>query len=1049
MATPTVHLDQQFLAELFKEVGADDAPAVPEPDIGSLRNAALRRLLRREAQPTGRLRRVADRFYAMAQGDQLATLHALDVFTFRPEAPRPLAEEDAAAPPAPGTPPAAPYHPAPAPPAADPAARGPGAASQADDIAEHDPDARHDPETDGYGQQYYPDIEGDPEDAAGHGQDSDDEYDPVTADGYASATSSGLAQEAEQLHEVAGEGQQLVNEYIMQLDDAIRRYYREQGEAAAEDDWDTKALEDLFPAAGDSADEDAGEEPPENEEARPGPKMDGALEPARKRRRLVGKQVPLAAAYQWLPEGEDVVILKVARPSRLSRELGCAIFTANFAYRHAKPLTLWRWRREPGDDRPHTLHLLAGRETGVTYYAEKGLEESQSAKAMLAACAGMEAFYARLPLLLTPSRFAPLAASVEEEADNMTPANVAEADGQAEIGIDLARNLDIMPPEGRLYAAWQFRGMLRVADSKEVCLCKGMLAVNPQLSGLRLRTSCVKVRMPADTPVALGLDLTKSTAEPAAPPKLNVQLGAVLKLRTLLLEDAAAGAAAEAAWQRLLESAGKATAEAVPRLAWDLPDRTPHREGLTALVRREGGKIDEWLDRRVPQHTVSVKLRRTAFDVAEVNASLAALTEEKEEEKPWRLSRGTRECVFRGGSRARLLRSGLEARGQLHLSGFGACLTAISDVTGNLPDRHCIAVVDGSYYEGKVAVWRSPCMLPGDVEVWTCVRPPTNATPLPNNSVMCSRARFGVATLSGGDYDGDQLALSADPELVGLVETTEAGLTSTDIAAAANYAVENLPARDVTALRGCAQPPAQRYRAYVQGLATPPVKGLACAMAERAQEAALAAPADVRAAAAQVALRAASVAHAAYDCPKKHSTKEVLRLGESLLQAAGIDAGARRSTATLAAEFAARLPDVRPSQPWTDFRLPVDTMTLGQVWLNRPNLYLSAEAGRLVRGAIVRAIWPGRGGVRVFERTTTRSPTTEVAHLLLHRMARGATPFVLCDHGEGAASSSGDGGDGSRGGREEVLRKGDPTLTFDQKVDISVALSNCYVYVGL
>ena len=63
--------------------------------------------------------------------------------------------------------------------------------------------------------------------------------------------------------------------------------------------------------------------------------------------------------------------------------------------------------------------------------------------------------------------------------------------------------------------------------------------------------------------------------------------------------------------------------------------------------------------------------------------------------------------------------------------------------------------------------------------------------------------------------------------------------------------------------------------------------------------------------------------------------------------------------------------------------------------------------------------------------------------------AQSYSPPVQVGNGQGAASSSGDGGDSSRGSREKVLRKGDPTLTFDQNVDMSVAPSNCYVYVGL
>ena len=81
-----------------------------------------------------------------------------------------------------------------------------------------------------------------------------------------------------------------------------------------------------------------------------------------------------------------------------------------------------------------------------------------------------------------------------------------EADGQAELGLDLARELGLLAvAPNRVYAAAQFRGMLQATGFKEICLCKGVLVINPVLGhDLVPPKFCVKVRLPAGTQVALG-----------------------------------------------------------------------------------------------------------------------------------------------------------------------------------------------------------------------------------------------------------------------------------------------------------------------------------------------------------------------------------------------------------------------------------------------------------------------------------------------------------------------------------------------------------------
>ena len=138
-------------------------------------------------------------------------------------------------------------------------------------------------------------------------------------------------------------------------------------------------------------------------------------------------------------------------------------------------------------------------------------------------------------------------------------------------------------------------------------------------------------------------------------------------------------------------------------------------------------------------------------------------------------------------------------------------------------------------------MWRSPCMLPSDIELWTCVMPPDTTTSLPNNSVMCARSH-GVATLVGGVYDGDQVAMSANPDLISPLESTTDGAHCEGLAQATHFVQGELTHRPATQLQCNREAPLQLYCQYVETLPTPPVRGKACAMAERAQAAALNSP---------------------------------------------------------------------------------------------------------------------------------------------------------------------------------------------------------------
>ena len=342
-----------------------------------------------------------------------------------------------------------------------------------------------------------------------------------------------------------------------------------------------------------------------------------ALDP--KRRRLDKKHRAPSAWDRLLPAGFRAVCLKEAAPSCLSRELECRVYKASFGQLGVKPLRLARWRPEEHDTRPRVMHLVCSRETGVSYYAEKTLDKSASAAAFLAHMQTLEKLYARLPLLLTPSEsvgFAGHARVKDDEAN--TVVGRLEADGQAELGLGLACELGLLADTtNHVYVAVQFRGVLEVAVSSEICLCKGMLVVNPNFGHKEFvpRESCIKVRLPAGTQVDLGLDITKETAKGSRAPKLNAQFAVVLRFRVRLADSPDKVAEAEDNWKRLLENARDATAHGIAQEAWRLPPPDPSQTSMEELDSELPCSLvdDQWMDLRAPQDSTRTKYSERVF----------------------------------------------------------------------------------------------------------------------------------------------------------------------------------------------------------------------------------------------------------------------------------------------------------------------------------------------------------------------------------------------------------------------------------------------------
>ena len=231
--------------------------------------------------------------------------------------------------------------------------------------------------------------------------------------------------------------------------------------------------------------------------------------------------------------------------------------------------------------------------------------------------------------------------------------------------------------------------------------------------------------------------------------------------------------------------------------------------------------------------------------------------------------------------------------------------------------------------------------------------------------------------------------MSANPDLISLLENTTDGAHCEGLAQVTHFVQERLTHRPATQLHCNGETPLQLYCQYVETLPTPPVKGNACAMAERAQAAALNSPDPNEDGTMLLAFRMAAVDNAANDCPKKHDPADVLRIGRSLLKGADVRCDDDRATEQVAAaSLRAHLPNVKRSKPWEALEIEPDpgAEILGRVWLDIPHLHLGRQARLLIRAHMLRHSASKRITSRIFERTTMRSPASEVAALLSHRL---------------------------------------------------------------
>ena len=175
---------------------------------------------------------------------------------------------------------------------------------------------------------------------------------------------------------------------------------------------------------------------------------------------------------------------------------------------------------------------------------------------------------------------------------------------------------------------------------------------------------------------------------------------------------------------------------------------------------------------KIPRVNVSRVHVRWAEPLVGAETPMETFTVEKEEASPWKLSQGTKRALLRGMAKLRKLHAKAENELALAFGGFSCTVLAVSDATWTLRPMECYVVSEGTLYTGQCAVYRQPCALATDVEVWTA-KPLPPGVRIPGNSVVISRKGHVNSRLAGGDCDGDQDCVVFDPLLVEFLERTE------------------------------------------------------------------------------------------------------------------------------------------------------------------------------------------------------------------------------------------------------------------------------------
>jgi hypothetical protein len=740
---------------------------------------------------------------------------------------------------------------------------------------------------------------------------------------------------------------------------------------------------------------------------------------------------------------DDDVIAFIAEDlpcSVLSHELNTKLFCFNFENARFKP------KRAKAFNGTNSLQSLLVKSCGKVVFApdEIDLMSSFSYAWLLehAKDDDMGQFQARADLLLSPfdSRWPhPLpwcvnayTCKVVRNGERFSDMNVDTIEGNSVISYALCKRLNIpgLPDikdfsqnDPCLIPAFQIRALIRVnaADVSRKCqkylnsvaLVKGVvhvvmsndLFIHVPLSNLKAVQR--NVSQEDARRMSLWVASLKSTEKKMGLPWLTSQVAAALHARINILEHASPERReAEDEFSKFLNECREATGSSLPFRAFDLPmvDQSESSNNLSHAVpmNKRQRTADAWIERRVPGNIIH---HRTNSALTEDDETpISELTKPEMEVNSNCLLHGTADAVQRGINSLHSVKRSIVYKGRLHIPGPAGTVTCVPDpwrgTLHELADGKCYIIKDGKAMVGdQVAIWRCPCQVATDFEVWDAVPIPDEILKhfaIHQNCIIFSCKGRGVSCMAGGDSDGDIVMFSFNKRFARILKLTIAA-SELDIDGINDWLTSQLnklrekrekkiPPREK--MHGSAQERFQQFIAWNHSTKTPKVRGICCALAEQFQYFANVLHSDDPL---QVhrAFVCGLAAHRAMDCPKKEDASDVIALCKLLLQRSNVPKNTPRSS-KYAAETWTKC-TIQPIPPgkdgWRPFKEEImkslqtfyntdKKVPLGRVWFHPSRIVLGFEAGILVGEHLVNR----PHFVRYQDRSVWRTQLEELAY---------------------------------------------------------------------
>jgi len=309
-----------------------------------------------------------------------------------------------------------------------------------------------------------------------------------------------------------------------------------------------------------------------------------------------------------------------------------------------------------------------------------------------------------------------------------------------------------------------------------------------------------------------------------------------------------------------------------------------------------------------------------------------------------------------------------------------------------------------------VAVWRQPCQLPTDFDIWEAVPLPDGMN-LHRNSFFVSSDGWCITQLAGGDFDGDLLMASFSEKLINFLELTPAvnvkmapnGAWIKELEGDLENALNNPSSPELLALINQAkelayskctdesdEAKAKDFLKFSCNVETPQIRGATVAKFERCVYACLCNPWCWASNAVANCIKFGMLAHKTHDVPKKLLAILVRLLAVHWRKEFGVPARGTRSSEWFCETWLKpklkirglnHLKVFRHVQPQLAMALP-DYTRLGMVWVPEPEIFLGYDAGK----AIGEYLLSHPRGVRAPERSSLRTPLMDLALLISHRL---------------------------------------------------------------